>query len=119
NGKLMAIDAETGNVQWEGTVSVSQGATDLDRISDVVGAPQIQGPFLCGVSYQGRMACFDVSRGGQSVWAQRFSSNVGMTTDASRAYAPDQRSIVHAFDLQAGQQQWRQDALRNRSLAAP
>src|SRR5690606_27041911 len=30
NGRLMAIDTRNGNVQWEGTVSVSQGATDLE-----------------------------------------------------------------------------------------
>src|SRR5690554_5250662 len=29
NGKLMIIDASTGAVQWEGTVSVSQGATEI------------------------------------------------------------------------------------------
>lgn len=119
SGKLMAIDAASGNVQWEGTVSVSQGATDLERISDVVGAPQIQGPLLCGVSYQGRMACFDISQGGGLVWAQSFSSNTGMTADSALAYAADQRSIVHAFDLRDGHSVWRQDALRNRKLAAP
>lgn len=119
NGKLMAVDAATGNVQWEGTVSVSQGATDLERISDVVGAPQIQGPLLCGVVYQGRMACFDVSQGGGMVWAQRFSSSAGMTTDPVQAYAPNQRGVVYAFRLDNGNEVWKQDALRNRRLAAP
>lgn len=119
NGKLMAVDAASGMVQWEGTVSVSQGATDLDRISDVVGAPQIQGPLLCGVSYQGRIACFDASQGGRTVWAQNFSSNVGMTTDTAHAYAVTQRDIVQAFHLGNGNEVWTQSALRNRRLAAP
>lgn len=119
SGKLMAVDAATGNVQWEGTVAVSQGATDLDRISDVVGAPQIQGPLLCGVAYQGRMACFDISQGGRTVWAQRFSSHAGMTTDPMQAYAPNQKDVVYAFDLQSGNEVWKQDALRNRRLTAP
>lgn len=119
NGKLMAVDAASGNVQWEGTVSVSQGATDLERISDVVGAPQIQGPVLCGVTYQGRMACFDVSQGGRTVWTQNFSSNSGMTTDPVQAYAPNQRDIMAAFSLESGTEVWKQEALRNRSLSAP
>src|SRR5699024_867306 len=38
SGKLMIVDTASGSVQWEGTVSVSQGATDLDRITEVVGA---------------------------------------------------------------------------------
>lgn len=119
NGRLMAIDAASGNVQWEGTVSVSQGATDLERISDVVGAPQIQGPLLCGVSYQGRVACFDISRGGDLVWSQPFSSSTGLAVDASQAYASDTRSVVTSFALEDGRELWRQNALRNRRLVAP
>ncbi len=119
NGKLIAIDAQTGGVQWEGTVAVSQGATDLDRISDVVGAPQLQGPLLCGVAYQGRMACFDISQGGDTVWSQTFSSAAGMAIDSAQAYAPDQRSTVYAFGLGDGHEAWKQDALRNRRLAGP
>lgn len=119
NGRIMAVDAGSGAVQWEGTVSVSQGATDLDRISDVVGAPRLQGPLLCGVSYQGRIACFDLSQGGYMAWAQNFSSTAGMTIDAVHAYAVDQRGAVAAFHLADGNETWRQDALRNRQLTAP
>ncbi len=119
NGKLMAIDARSGNVQWEGTVSVSQGATDLERISDVVGTPQIQGPLLCGVTYQGRMVCFDVSQGGRPIWEQRFSSKTGMATDTQQAYAADQRDTVHAYALNDGHEVWKQEALGNRRLTSP
>lgn len=119
NGRLMAIDTRNGNVQWEGTVSVSQGATDLERISDVVGTPQLQGPLLCGVSYQGRMVCFDISQGGRPLWEQNFSSNTGMATDNQQAYAADQRGVVHAFALSDGHETWKQSALTNRRLSSP
>ncbi|NYT81729.1 outer membrane protein assembly factor BamB [Alcaligenaceae bacterium] len=119
NGRLMAINAANGMVQWEGAVSHSQGATDLERINDVVGTPQIQGPLLCGVTYQGRIVCFDVSQGGRPVWEQRFSSKTGMGADGQHAYAADQRDIVHAFGLTDGHEAWKQDGLRNRRLTAP
>ncbi|MFA5487745.1 MAG: outer membrane protein assembly factor BamB [Candidimonas sp.] len=119
NGRLIAIHAPTGSVQWEGTISTSQGATDLDRISDVVGAPQIMGPALCGVTYQGKMVCFDVSQGGVPMWEQRFSSSAGMAIDPGMVYAPDQRDVVHAFELASGREVWKQDGLRNRRLTAP
>ncbi len=119
NGRVMAINASNGSVQWEGTVSVSQGATDLERITDVVGTPQIQGPLLCAVTYQGRMVCFDVSQGGRPVWDQNFSSNTGMTTDTQQAYAADQRDVVHAFALADGHEVWKQEGLRNRRLSSP
>ena len=119
NGKLIAINVRNGNVQWEGAVSTSQGATDLERINDVVGSPQIQGSLLCGVTYQGRMTCFDVAQGGRQVWDQRFSSATGMATDSQQAYASDQRSVVYAFSLADGHQLWKQDGLRYRQLSGP
>ena len=42
-GKLMAIASDSGNVQWEGTVATPKGASDLERLTDVVGAPRIAG----------------------------------------------------------------------------
>src|SRR5690606_6397045 len=88
NGRLMAINAQTGAVPWEGTISVSRGATDLERISDVVGTPQVQGPLLCGVTYQGRMVCFDVAQGGRPIWEQNFSSSTGMAIDNETLMRP-------------------------------
>lgn len=119
NGRLMAIDAATGNVQWEGTVSASMGATDLERINDVVGTPQVQGPLLCGVTYQGRMVCFDITQGGMPVWEQPFSSNTGMTSDPQQTYAATRRDVVYAFRLGDGSEVWKQAALGNRRLSGP
>ena len=119
NGRLIAIEAATGAVQWEAPVSVSRGATDLERISDVVGSPQIIGPLLCGVTYQGRMTCFDVSQGGRPAWDIAFSSHSGMTHDGRLAFAVDHRDVVHAIDLTNGETVWTQNALRNRRLATP
>ncbi|WP_301116602.1 outer membrane protein assembly factor BamB [Pusillimonas sp. (ex Stolz et al. 2005)] len=119
NGRLIAIDAASGAVQWEGTVTVSRGATDLERISDIVGAPQIQGPLMCGVAYQGHIVCFDITQGGRPLWEQPFSSTTGMTTDPQHVYAVNQRDVVYAYGLVNGQEVWKQDGLRNRRLSGP
>ncbi len=119
NGKLIAIAADSGAVQWEGTVSVSRGATDLERISDVVGLPQTQGPYLCGAAYQGNIVCFDVSQGGRPAWEQPFSTATGLGSDAQQVYAANHRDVVHAFRLVDGQETWTQAALRNRRLTSP
>ncbi|MGB6242011.1 MAG: outer membrane protein assembly factor BamB [Castellaniella sp.] len=119
NGRLMAIDAASGAVRWEGSISASRGASDLERISDVVGEPLLVGPLLCGVSYQGRTSCFDLSQGGRAVWGQDVASASGMTTDGQRLYLPDMRDTVRALDLRDGHELWRQSALLNRRLSAP
>ncbi len=119
NGRLIVINAQNGAVQWEGTVSSSRGATDLERINDVVGMPQTQGSLLCGASYQGRIVCFDIAQGGVPVWDQPFSTTAGIATDSSQVYGAGVRDQVHAFALVDGEARWRQDGLRNRRLSAP
>jgi len=119
NGRLMAIGAQDGSVQWEGTVAISRGATDLERISDVVGEPQLQGSILCGVAYQGNISCFDLSQGGRTLWQQPFSSTTGPGSDRLHVYAANPFDIVHAYRLDNGQTGWQQQALRNRRLTAP
>ena len=118
-GKLLAIDAASGNVQWEGTVASPRGASDLERLTDVVGAPRMVGPLLCAVAYQGRITCFDVTQGGRPLWAKDFSSSSGMDLNERFAFASDQHGGVSAFALQDGASIWKQTALRNRALTAP
>lgn len=119
-GKLLAINVGSGNVQWEGTVATPRGASDLERLTDVVGAPQLAPPgLLCAVAYQGRIVCFNVSQGGRPMWAKDFSSASGMVIDGRFAYAPDQNSVVSAFALDNGNNVWKQAALKNRKLTAP
>jgi outer membrane protein assembly factor BamB len=118
-GKLLAINTASGNVQWEATVSQPKGGSDLERLTDVVGAPQIAGRLLCAVAYQGRITCFDVSQGGRALWAKDFSSSSGMTVDDRNAYTADAQSVANAFSLDAGSNLWKQNALRNRQLSAP
>lgn len=119
-GKLLALNVGSGNVQWEGTVATPRGASDLERLTDVVGSPQLApGNLLCAVAYQGRIVCFNVSQGGRPMWAKDFSSVSGMTADSRFAYAPDQNSVVNAFALENGNNVWKQAALKNRKLTAP
>ncbi|WP_459614594.1 outer membrane protein assembly factor BamB [Bordetella sp. 2513F-2] len=118
-GKLLAINAASGNVQWEGTVATPRGATDLERLTDVVGVPRVAGRLLCAVAYQGRIVCFDVAAGGRPLWSHDFSSSTGLVLDDARVYAADQNSVVNAFAIDSGANVWKQSALRNRNVTAP
>jgi outer membrane protein assembly factor BamB len=118
-GKLVAINAISGDVQWEGVVAIPMGSTDLERVNDVVGSPVVIGPMLCAVAHQGRIICFDIATGGRPVWNKTFSSNVGMTVDGRHAYAPNTRDVISAFALQDGTLAWKQEALRHRRVTSP
>ncbi|MEY4328350.1 MAG: outer membrane protein assembly factor BamB [Pseudomonadota bacterium] len=117
-GKLYALSLQNGAPAWEGTVSIPRGATELDRVSDVVTVPVVQGPQMCAVAFQGRAACFDM-QGGTQIWSREVSSVAGITMDDRRVFIPDEQGVVHAFDRGTGASVWRQDKLKYRNLSAP
>lgn len=119
NGRLLVIDTASGVVRWEGSIAAARGASDLERISDVVGEPLIMGPLLCGVNYQGGTTCFDISQGGRKIWNQNVSSATGMTHDERQIYVSGQSDVLYALDIGSGQVEWQQRALLNRRLTAP
>ena len=46
-GKLIAVSLASGSVRWEATVGEPKGATELERVADVSGAPVVQGNDVC------------------------------------------------------------------------
>jgi outer membrane protein assembly factor BamB len=117
-GKLIAVALANGGVRWEATVAVPRGATDLERVTDVVGLPWLSEREICAVAFQGRVACFDVANG-SALWGREMSSVAGLAADARYLFVSDDRGSVHALDRGGGASVWKQDRLFNRVLTAP
>ena len=117
-GRLLAIDTQTGALGWEGTVATPKGATELERIADVTSLPYVDDKEVCAAAYQGRIACFDIVRGGLR-WTRDISSLAGITADANRLFAVDDKGTVHAFDRSNGASIWKQDVLAKRRIGGP
>ena len=117
-GKLVALALSNGGPRWEATVTVPRGATELERVTDVVGLPSVQGREVCAVAYQGRVACYEAASGRQ-LWARELSSATGVSLDARYAYVSDDKGAVQALDRSNGQSVWKQDKLAYRSLTMP
>lgn len=118
-GKLVALAIENGAPVWEGAVALPKGATELDRVADVVAPPVIDGTLICAVAFQGRVACFDMGQGGAMVWSRDLSSVAGLAMDGRYLFVADDKGVVHALDRQSGSSLWKQDKLKNRRLSAP
>jgi outer membrane protein assembly factor BamB len=117
-GKLAALALENGVVRWEATVAVPKGATELERVADVMGDPATQGREVCAAAYRGRVACYDLASGRQ-LWVRDLASLTGVSLDARYAFVADERGAVHALDRSNGQSVWKQDRLAYRQLSAP
>lgn len=118
-GKLVGLSLQNGAPVWEGAVALPKGATELDRVADVVAAPVIDGSQICAVAFQGRVACFDMAQGGALVWSRDISSAVGLAIDGRYLFVTDDQGVVYALDRLSGGSLWKQDKLKLRRVSAP
>ncbi|OGU20867.1 MAG: outer membrane protein assembly factor BamB [Hydrogenophilales bacterium RIFOXYD1_FULL_62_11] len=117
-GKLVALNATNGAQLWEATVALPRGATELERVADVMGNPVVDQRQVCAVAYQGRVACFDRTSGAP-LWARETSSNSGLAMDERNIYVSDDKDTVTAYDKASGRAGWKQDKLARRQITAP
>jgi outer membrane protein assembly factor BamB len=117
-GRLTALSQTNGAPLWEVNVALPRGATEMERIADVLGTPAVEGRLVCAAAYQGRVACFDRATG-NPVWAREFAASRGVDLDDRSVYAVDAESVIQAFERQRGVSPWKQDKLRHRQLGTP
>ena len=117
-GRLAAITLAGGVVRWEASVAVPKGATELERVADVVGTPLIVGREVCAAAYQGKAGCFDVSNG-TAIWTRDISTSTGLDIDGRFAFVTDDASNVNALVRTTGATIWKSDRLAYRRMTAP
>jgi outer membrane protein assembly factor BamB len=117
-GKLAAIALSNGGQRWEATVALPKGATELERVTDVVGEPARDGREVCAAAYQGKAACFEAASG-RALWSRDVSSLTGVSLDARYAFVADDAGAVQALDRSTGRSVWKQDKLAHRELSLP
>jgi outer membrane protein assembly factor BamB len=117
-GKLLAFDLATGNLGWEANVATPKGATELERIADVTSLPTVEDRLVCAIAFQGRVACFEITRG-TLVWSRDFSSLYGLAVDDKYLFITDEKGAIHALDKETGASAWKQDKLAQRRPGGP
>jgi outer membrane protein assembly factor BamB len=117
-GKLLSLILATGAPRWEIAVGEARGATELERVTDVGGAPVVVDNDVCAVSYQGRVGCFDLLTG-TARWTKELSSDVGVAADQRFVFAADDKGAVLAFNRDGGTSAWKNDKLGYRRLSTP
>ncbi len=117
-GKFIALSLNNGGLRWETAVAVPKGATELERVSDVMGTPVIGPRDVCVATFQGRVGCFYLDNG-QPIWTRDVSTPTGVAIDVSYAYVSNEDSVVQAYSRVSGSSIWKDDKLLYRQLTAP
>ncbi|AOY02181.1 outer membrane protein assembly factor BamB [Jeongeupia sp. USM3] len=117
-GRLVALGAQDGRVLWDSPVAMPKGATELERIADVVSAPEVNGNMVCAAAYQGRVSCFNVLNG-TPVWSREVSSYAGVAGNNRMIAVTDADGNVLGYDRNSGRSLWKQDKLAARLVGSP
>ena len=117
-GRLVALTSSSGVARWDVSVSEPRGATEVERLADVMGQPLYAAGDVCAASYQGRLACFEVGNGALR-WARDLSAMTGPGGDDQRLFVVDAKSHLHAYSRTAGASAWLQQKLEKRELSTP
>jgi outer membrane protein assembly factor BamB len=118
NGRVMAVNAADGTVQWEATISPPHGRTELERLVDIDTAVRVAGQDVYTVGFQGKIAMLALDTG-QVWWSHDASSYRSLTLDDDTLYMASADGEIAALRTRTGAELWRQKALLYRGLTAP
>jgi outer membrane protein assembly factor BamB len=116
NGKVLAVSAADGSVQWEATVTPPHGRTELERLDDIDSPVRVAGRDVYAVGFQGKVAMLAIDTG-QVWWSHEDSSYRGLTLDEDTLYLANSDAEVAALKARTGAEVWRQKALLHRGLS--
>lgn len=117
-GRLALLNLTTGVAIWENYVAVPEGATDLDKLTDVSVRPIINDKEICVATFNGKLSCLDAISS-SAIWAKKFSTSYGVLVDDQNVYAVTQEGVMYAYDKYAGGRIWSNDNLQYRTLSTP
>ena len=118
NGRLIAVDLSSGDVEWETMLSPPSGRSDLERLSDIDGMITAVGQDVYAAGYHGFLAAI-ASESGQILWSRDISSFEGVSADWNNLYTVDEEGAVIAMTRRSGDEAWRQNALLRREPTVP
>jgi outer membrane protein assembly factor BamB len=116
NGKVVAVNAADGSLQWEATVTPPHGRTELERLDDIDSPVRVSGRDVYAVGFQGKVAMLALDTG-QVWWSHEDSSYRGVTLDEDTLYLADADGVVAALKARTGAEVWRQNVLLHRGLS--
>jgi outer membrane protein assembly factor BamB len=115
--RVMALDLRLGAPRWETVIATPRGATELERLVDIAGAPALASGQLCAVAYQGKLACLRTDDG-RITWSRDISSSSGLAVAGDTLVTVDGSDVIQAL-RPTGDAIWKQDGFVRRGLTAP
>ena len=118
DGKLDAIDLQTGAVIWQRSIAYATGASDVERLIDIDSDPIVKDQVAYLASYQGYIGALSL-KDGQFIWRKPGSVYKNMILKDNNLYLTDSNDVLWSIDSRTGHVNWKQPALKARGLTEP
>ncbi|KAF1017474.1 MAG: Outer membrane protein assembly factor BamB [Stenotrophomonas maltophilia] len=118
DGSVTSMAMADGRTVWEQNVGSAEGRTELERMSDVDGAPVLDGTNLYVTSFKNQTMAIEGPTG-RPLWARDHGGTGGVAVSSSLVYVTDNKGGVFGLDKPSGSAMWSQDGLARRSVTGP
>lgn len=118
DGTVTALRIADGERLWEQRVSIPEGRSELERLSDIDGPMAIVGGDLYAVTRHGRMASLALDTG-RIQWVKDIASDSGVSISRTQMAATDIDDTVWLVDRLSGATVWQNESLQRRDLTRP
>ncbi|KTD75055.1 outer membrane protein assembly factor BamB [Legionella waltersii] len=118
DGKLDALELQTGRLIWQRSIAYGNGASDVERLVDIDADPIVKGNIAYLGTYQGYVGALSLTDG-QFLWRKPASIYKNMVISKENLYYTDSHDVVWSLNRNTGQVNWKQTALKARGLTEP
>lgn len=117
NGRLVAFQLLTGEIQWAIRLSNPRGVNDIQRLVDIDAQPVLVNGRLYAAGYEGLLAAIN-PRTGELSWQTSASVVASLASDGRSLFVAEYRGDVVAYALPSMAIRWRNQLYRGRPLTA-
>ncbi len=118
DGKLDALELQTGRVIWQRSIAYATGSSDVERLVDIDADPIVKDNVAYLASYQGYIGALSLSDG-QFIWRKPGSVYKNMVLSSNTLFLTDTKDVLWSIDSHTGHVNWKQTALKARGLTEP
>jgi len=115
-GRLLALDALRGTVNWDVAIGTPRGTNEVERLADLVGPAARVGDRVCARAFQNAVGCVDIARGAL-LWTRPAGGTAAVAASAERVVGGDASDRLTAWNAATGEVAWTNERLLHRGLS--
>lgn len=116
SGRLVALDALRGTVNWDLPLANPRGSNEVERLADLVGPAVRRGDRVCARAFQNAVGCIDLAKPAV-MWTRNSGGASAVGGNDDRVFGGDASDRLTAWSAVNGDVAWTNERLLYRNLS--